>query len=154
MKNLLFIVLMSLACSAKAHPCPPIPAPPGPPSPSPPSQAEVLKMEINKERLKSGALQIVSTPELDCAAKVHAIDIAQMRSCTHTGSDGSQFWERARKCGTRASGEIVACGYKDEKSTVNGWMNSPGHRAIMLDPKQIAMGAYRAGDYWVVIFRK
>ena len=56
------------------------------------------------------------------------------------------------------AGENIAGGYETAASVVNGWMNSPGHRANMLDPGFTHMGVgylqkntgYR--HFWVQMF--
>jgi uncharacterized protein YkwD len=115
--------------------------------------AEVLGI-INYERSKRGLFALANDPALACAARIHAIDINKTKRCSHTGSDLSQFWQRAKRCGGVASGEVIACGHTDAASVVTDWTNDPSHAQIIYDPKQRFIGGYRAGNYWVVIFRK
>lgn len=131
----------------------------GPPScepePAPPEDINIeLVMALNKARADNGQIQLLTVPHLLCAAKKHAQDIAVRQVCSHTGSDGSRFFERARQCGGEAYGEIIGCGYTTSESVVNGWLKSPGHRAILLDSKVVAFGGYRSGNYWVVEFMR
>jgi uncharacterized protein YkwD len=132
---------------------PHVPAPPSN-EPSFPDLESYLKAEINEARRINGAPMIVSTPSLDCAALMHAEDMNANNLCSHNGSDGSRFWERAKTCGTKAASEIIGCGHQDFKELVEAWLRDKPHRDILLDKKNIAMGAARVGDYWVVIFMK
>jgi uncharacterized protein YkwD len=111
-------------------------------------------MLINQERMNRGLPVLPSTTALDCAAVFHASDMEANSLCSHVGSNNSRFWERAKKCGTRASGEVIGCGHQDEASLVRDWLRDKPHADIILDKKNVAMGASRVGDYWVVIFMK
>jgi uncharacterized protein YkwD len=54
-----------------------------------------------------------------------------------------------RDCGLNTAGENVAYGYSTGKSVVNdGWMNSEGHRANILNPsfKLMGIGARKGHD--------
>lgn len=136
--------------TAPVDPCKPQPTPLPPPS----SPAKSVMAEINRVRAQRGLPAVAELPALNCAALRHAKDIAPRKVCTHTGSDGSTPWDRAKSCGTFANGEIVACGHQSAAAAVVGWTNSPGHAAIMFDPAQKRFGAAMEGNYWVVIFQK
>jgi len=49
-------------------------------------------------------------------------------------------------------GENIATGYKSALAVFNGWMNSPGHRAAIMDDTCKTMCVARCGDYWVMTF--
>lgn len=114
--------------------------------------AKKLLAEINLQRSNRNLSQLTLDTKLQCAADVHAKDIGPRRTCSHTGSDGSSPSDRASRCGTRWSGEIVACGQTSVKAAVQAWTNSPGHADIMYDPNQKRIGAAMVNNYWVVIF--
>jgi uncharacterized protein YkwD len=79
---------------------------------------------------------------------------------SHTGSDGSDFVAREIGAGYPASGpsaENIAWGYRTPQEVVTGWMNSPGHRANILNCSSVAVGVgmIRAADgspYWTQDF--
>ncbi len=52
----------------------------------------------------------------------------------------------------RGCGENIAMGYVDDVSVHHGWMNSPGHRETILNPRLDAMGAGVAGAYYTENF--
>ena len=122
---------------------------------------EVLRL-VNIERKKAGLNELTMTnTNLLKAAQRRANEIAVRYNPPHTRLDGRSwstvlaeynvFW--------RATGENMAAGYQTPAEVVNGWMNSPGHRANILDEdfNQIGIGyAYRYGTeyshYWVQIF--
>lgn len=147
----------------------PVPAPAPSPSPSPapapsptpiptqpPEQGDVAGIgeAVNKARASRGLAAVEILPALNCAAARHALDTGKRGMCSHTGTDGSSPWDRAKDCGTFANGEIIACGQGDATTAVSAWTLSPGHAAIMYDGGQKKMGVGMSNNYWVVIFQK
>jgi len=129
------------------------------PTPPPGDWAAQVEGLINRQRANFGLPPLGTHASLRRAADGHALDMAIMRRCTHTGSDGSDPFQRMRDGGYGAPyGEIVACGQTSPEAVVQAWMNSAGHRAIILCASCTQMGAgYRAaGDgyrhYWAVNF--
>jgi len=118
-----------------------------------PEQVAKLVDEINAARRSRGLGAVGVESGLTCAAQRHVNDVGQRRSCSHSGSDGSSPWDRARGCNTSADGEIIACGQGTPKQAVDAWTLSPGHAAIMYDRNQSVLGAAMMNNYWVVIFR-
>jgi thermitase len=119
-------------------------------------QVEIL---INDERARNGLAPLSVHTALRAAADRHALDMATNRFCSHTGSDNSSPYDRMRDAGYSAPyGEIVACGQTSPQAAVQAWMNSEGHRAIILCSNCTELGAgcrtstslYRY--YWVVNF--
>lgn len=134
----------------------PSPAPSPAPSPGTPIEGDVAGVgeAVNKARASRGLAAVEILPALNCAAARHALDTGKRGMCSHTGSDGSSPWDRAKDCGTFANGEIIACGQGDATTAVNAWTLSPGHAAIMYDGGQKKMGVGMSNNYWVVIFQK
>ncbi|MGI5245786.1 CAP domain-containing protein [Dactylosporangium sp. CA-139066] len=104
-----------------------------------------------------GALRIDS--RLVAAARAHSTDMVTKNYFDHTGSDGSSFVQREAAAGytTGASAENIAWGYRSAQDVVTGWINSPGHRANMLNCSSVAVGvglAYKADGtpYWTQDF--
>ncbi|HEX6969160.1 MAG TPA: CAP domain-containing protein [Micromonosporaceae bacterium] len=113
---------------------------------------------VNQERDKAGCRPVTLNTRLTEAAQQHSIDQARHRTMSHTGSDGSSPWERAERAGYRnAIGENVAYGYRTAQAVMTGWMNSPGHRANILncDARAMGLGMAAATDgtrYWTQMF--
>ncbi|MER7001592.1 CAP domain-containing protein [Dactylosporangium sp. NPDC000555] len=104
-----------------------------------------------------GALRIDG--RLVAAARAHSTDMATNNFFDHTGSNGSSFVQREAAAGytTGASAENIAWGYRSAQDVVNGWINSPGHRANILNCSSVAVGvglAYKADGtpYWTQDF--
>ncbi|MEM9485750.1 MAG: CAP domain-containing protein, partial [Cyanobacteria bacterium P01_F01_bin.116] len=108
---------------------------------------------------------LVLDTDLDDTADKHSEDMAKRDYFSHTGKDGSKPWDRAEREGyeTRTVGENIAAGYGSAKAVVEGWKNSPGHRANMLraNYNEIGIGHYylandtgsvNYGHYWTQVF--
>jgi len=72
----------------------------------------------------------------------------------HVGSDGSTLSDRINATGYSwyRIGENIASGYLTSNSVHNGWMNSSGHRANILNSSYTEIGLARSGNYWVEDF--
>jgi len=114
-----------------------------------------LLATINKERTDRGLSKVVLRDDLVCAAQHHSKDIGERKACSHDDRDGSGPGERVTVCGGDGwAGEIVACGQTTPRGAVDGWLGSPGHKAIMLDPDQETVGVAMFGNYWTAVFDK
>jgi uncharacterized protein YkwD len=118
---------------------------------------EVLTL-TNRERADAGCGALRVDARLHAAARDHSEDQAAHNTMSHTGSDGSTPWERAERAGyTEAMAENVAMGYRTAADVMNGWMNSAGHRANILNCEARAIGvglAYSSNGtpYWTQLF--
>ncbi|WP_173055971.1 CAP domain-containing protein [Phytohabitans houttuyneae] len=112
----------------------------------------------NQERAAAGCGPVKVNTKLASAAGLHSEDQAEHNNMSHTGSDGSSPWQRSERAGyTNAIGENVAMGYRTPAAVMDGWMNSPGHRANILNcsAKAIGVGLAYASDgspYWTQMF--
>lgn len=125
----------------------------------PPMVQQILDM-TNAERVKVGAVPLTYHHKLAEAAAIHAED-QRNRPCeigylTHRGTDGSNAGDRIARTGLSVSnwGENIACGFSGVEAVMEGWMNSPGHRANMLNPALTHIGiSVMTSDsgvyYWV-----
>ncbi|MBD0842914.1 MULTISPECIES: CAP domain-containing protein [unclassified Streptomyces] len=120
--------------------------------------AEVVQL-TNRERARAGLPPLAVDPALTAAAQAHSADMVARAFYSHTSPDGSQPWDRAAAAGAdrRSIGENIACGQRSAAEVVEGWMNSPGHRANILKPDFTHMGVGfagggRAGTYWTQVF--
>lgn len=125
---------------------------------------------INQTRINSGLQPLRKSNQLAAAAFRHAYDIATNSIHTldpnlyHEGSDGSNILDRIAATRYPASQwrEITGWGFGgDDTAMITYWMNSPTHRAIILDPAITEAGvAYLqlSGTmwlfYWVVVFAR
>lgn len=90
-------------------------------------------------------------PNLQCAARVHTMDMAERDFFDHDNPDGNGPDDRMEAAGYdgRGWGENIAAGNSTAEETMEQWMNSPGHcRNIMNDDfTLIGVGYYPGGEY-------
>lgn len=116
---------------------------------------EVLRL-VNIERSKAGLSALSTNTTLKAAADKRAREIKV--SFSHTRPDGSKFSTALQEYGIsyRTAGENIAYGQRTPQEVVSGWMNSPGHRANILNSGfgKIGIGVYQAGGviYWTQLF--
>ncbi|MET7482133.1 CAP domain-containing protein [Streptomyces sp. NPDC005538] len=120
--------------------------------------ASVVEL-TNRERAGAGLPALAVDPLLAAAAQAHSTDMVARAFYSHTSPDGSQPWDRAAAAGSRRRtiGENIACGQRSPAEVVEGWMNSPGHRANILKPDFTHIGIGFAGGgqmgtYWTQLF--
>ncbi|MEU8260613.1 CAP domain-containing protein [Micromonospora sp. NPDC048999] len=112
---------------------------------------------VNQERAKAGCKALTVNDKLTLAAQRHSQDQADHKTMTHDGSDGSDVGDRLDRVGYnwRAYGENVAWNQQSPAAVMAAWMNSPGHRANILNCSytEIGVGVARSnGPYWTQDF--
>lgn len=92
--------------------------------------------------------------QLEAAAQAHADDMSRRHYFDHTSLDGTSFSQRIRRAGYNwwVVGENIAEGYPTAHSVVEGWRNSEGHCANMMNAGFEDMGVGKTGPYWVQDF--
>ncbi|MFI0402501.1 MAG: CAP domain-containing protein [Cyanobium sp.] len=137
---------------------------------------EDIKNEVfnltNRERRKAGRNPLTRNSLLEKAAETHVNDMdASNRYLKHTGSKGSRPIDRIRASGYKPAWvdlgkgffrtipiENAASGQSSPAEVVKAWMNSPPHRAAILDPATRDMGIgfdydqQTGSTYWVQNF--
>ncbi|MEJ7930892.1 CAP domain-containing protein [Ramlibacter sp. AN1015] len=124
------------------------------------NQARSEPRRCGNERFEAAApLQL--NPRLNEAAAAHAQDMARNNFMDHTGSQGSTVDQRVDRTGYdwRRVGENVAAGPQTAEAVVQGWLDSPGHCANIMQPAFTQMGvafaterASQHGIYWAQVF--
>ncbi|MFF8017214.1 CAP domain-containing protein [Streptomyces sp. NPDC007929] len=118
--------------------------------------AEVLSL-VNEERAKVGCSPVAANSALRGLAQSYSEDMAARGFFDHTDPDGRTPWDRAEKAGiSNLGGENIARGQADAAAVMNAWMNSPGHRANILncDFKTLGVGVElgSGGPWWTQNF--
>lgn len=101
-------------------------------------------------------------PALDAAALSHSEYMAQLRFFSHEQKDGSVVGDRAHDAGYtwRTIGENIASGQRTPKEAVEGWLDSPGHCANIMNAAFVEMGIgyavspKRGTLYWTQVLGK
>ncbi|MFJ7958949.1 sigma-70 family RNA polymerase sigma factor [Streptomyces sp. NPDC096319] len=120
------------------------------------TEQEVISL-VNAERSKAGCGPLTEHPLLTKAAQGHSDDMAARNFFDHTNPDGDGPGERVTAAGYTWStyGENIAQGQTTAAQVMDSWMNSPGHRANILncDFKEIGIGLHQSGGpYWTQVF--
>ena len=117
--------------------------------------SEVVRL-TNSARSQNGYAAIVEDGALSEAAAVRAREMA--RSFSHTRPSGASFSSALSESGVSylRAGENIASGQKSAFEVVNAWMNSPGHRANILNSSYSRIGSASVNIdgtlYWVQLF--
>jgi uncharacterized protein YkwD len=115
----------------------------------------------NNARQAAGCPNLTWNPQLATAAQRHADDMAAYNYFSHIGRDGSRFTTRIINAGYRyrLAAENIAAGQQSPEEVVNTWLNSPAHRANILNCRlrEIGIGfghngGSTFGTYWVQNF--
>lgn len=118
--------------------------------------AQVLTL-LNRERAAVGAGALALDAQAERAAKVHVEDMAGRGYFDHISPEGWAPEDRLRMTGASGYtlvGENIAVGQRTAQDVMNAWMNSPGHRANMLDPRftHVGIGLDEATFHWAQVF--
>jgi hypothetical protein len=125
-------------------------------------ESEVIELvNVEREACNCNLHPLSYNQELTVAARRHSQDMGDQNYFDHTSLDGRKFYERITDAGYnyQTCGENIAAGYATPEAVVEGWMNSDGHRANILDPDYCDIGVgYAAVDgsqyyhYWTQDF--
>lgn len=118
-------------------------------------EAEVVRL-VNVERAKQGLAPLKQDWQLSRVARYKSQDMRDLGYFSHTSPTyGSPFdMMRSFDISYRTAGENIAKGYSSPEAVVKGWMNSPGHRANILNSSytHIGVGYVASGNYWTQMF--
>lgn len=120
--------------------------------------AERVLELVNRERTSRGILPLRLARDLMQAAAIRAEEISRVMS--HTRPNGLPCQSMFHN-GQYTIGENIAGGYTTPEAAVQGWMDSPGHRANILNPDYEELGVgyfYKSNstyqEHWVQMFRR
>lgn len=131
---------------------PPV-TPPGGSASGPASSEEMEVLAyVNTIRRQQNLRPLNFHPDLWIAARDHSAEQQRHGYMGHESPDPQRkrLSQRMGQAGYqgRVYAEVVAWGYPDTRSVVDGWMNSPDHRRILIDPELSEAGFSRIGSYW------
>ncbi|MGI6553790.1 MAG: CAP domain-containing protein [Bacillota bacterium] len=124
------------------------------------SQYEVRVVElVNQERSKAGLAPLQWDASLANVARLKSQDMRDNRYFSHTSPTYGSPFDMMKKFGIsyRYAGENIAAGQRTPEEVVRAWMNSPGHKANILNDKYTHIGVGYAsggsyGAYWTQMF--
>lgn len=97
---------------------------------------------VNDTRLQNGLAPLTLNWQLTAAAEIHSQNMATQDFFSHAGIDGSRSIERAQAAGYRSTfvGENIGVEFTSPEEVFDGWMDSSGHRANILNPDYTEIG--------------
>ena len=97
---------------------------------------------VNSLRQASGAAPVELNSQLTAAASTHSKDMSAQNRPWHFGSDGSSPIDRVRRAGYPGLmlGEVISETYETELETLAAWMEQPGTREVLMEPRASQMG--------------
>ena len=111
---------------------------------------------VNVERAKYGLSALKLNTELSAVARLKSQDMKDKNYFSHTSPTYGSPFDMMKKFGIsfRTAGENIARGQRTPEEVVNGWMNSEGHRANILNSSftEIGVGYVADGNYWTQMF--
>lgn len=118
-----------------------------------------LLAATNQARAVNGLGALALNSKLNNGAQAKAQDMIAKNYWAHAAPDGTQPWKFFTSYGYQyqKAGENLAYGFDGSYQTVDGWMNSAGHRANILGAYKdigfgIANGAgYQGGENTVIV---
>lgn len=123
------------------------------------TQAEAVLKLVNQERKKAGVSELTLSTKLSDIAYTKAKDMADKNYFSHQSPTYGSPFDMLKQFGVSYTyaGENIAAGQKSAEEVMNGWMNSSGHKANILNKNytQLGVGFYRGGQYgteWVQLF--
>ena len=121
-------------------------------------EKEVVTL-VNQERSKQGLAPLKENVKLSNVARTKSEDMAKNNYFSHTSPTYGSPFDMMKQFGITytAAGENIAMGQPTAASVMNGWMNSPGHRANILskDFTEIGVGLAKNASgsiYWTQDF--
>lgn len=124
------------------------------------SALETRQFELlNEDRVANGLAPLECDLRVTAVALEHSRDMAERGYFDHVNPDGESPWDRVERAGIdgwRGVGENIAAGYPTPEDVQAGWMDSPGHRANILDDQytHVGVGVYDDNGtlYWTQVF--
>lgn len=110
-------------------------------------ESQVLA-ELNKIRREYGLVPLKLSRPLAIAADTHSKSMGTHGYFQHESRDGSEFWKRVKRfygpagSGNWSVGEnlLWSSGELDAATALKLWMQSPGHRKVILTPRWREVG--------------
>jgi uncharacterized YkwD family protein/spore coat assembly protein SafA len=113
----------------------------------------------NQQRVQNGLKPLTPNWELSRVARYKAMDMRDKNYFSHTSPTYGDPFTMMKNFGIayRTAGENIAAGQATPQEVVTAWMNSPGHRANILNTSytQIGVGFAQGGSqryYWSQMF--
>ncbi len=101
-----------------------------------------LENSVNQTRQSVGLAPLAENTKLDQAAAAKAKNMVQDDYFNHTSPTGVTpwFWFLQAGYNYKYAGENLAVGFYDSQEVYNAWLNSPSHKANIVNPNYTEVG--------------
>ncbi|WP_026882700.1 CAP domain-containing protein [Clostridium akagii] len=124
------------------------------------AENEVIRL-VNIQRVNNGLPKLTANWQLSRIARYKSQDMINKNYFSHISPTYGSPFNMMETFGLKfsAAGENIAMGQQTPSSVVTAWMNSPGHRANILNPSYTQIGVGLAKNksgtcYWTQMFIK
>ena len=118
-------------------------------------EEEVVRF-VNEARIKAGLSTLTLDTSLSGVARAKSQDMHDKKYFSHTSPTYGSPFDMMTTFGIsyKAAAENIAQGYNTPAAVMDGWMNSPGHKANILGKSytKIGVGYVSDGHYWTQLF--
>lgn len=123
------------------------------PGPTDPVVARFIDL-ANAARREAGCGELDWKDPVAEVALRHSADMRTRVYFSHTNPEGQSPFDRLDAAGIRyrAAAENILQGAVTAEGALDLWMNSPGHRANLLECAYTGHGVGRADTYWTHVF--
>jgi len=110
------------------------------------NEARAEGADCGAEGTFGAADPLTMSPILRCSARLHSMDMGEQGYFAHDSQDGRSPFDRMADAGYmgRQMGENIAKGQQTPEEVVNGWIDSDGHCANIMNPGYTEIGV----GYW------
>lgn len=118
-------------------------------------EKEVIRL-VNEIRVANGMGELTADEELSRVARIKSQDMKDNNYFSHTSPVYGSPFDMMKNFGIsyKTAGENIVRGQATPQAVVDGWMNSSGHRANILNASynRIGVGYVADGNYWTQMF--
>jgi uncharacterized protein YkwD len=111
---------------------------------------------VNAERAAAGCGPVSADGGLASVARAHSQDMRDRGFFDHVNRERLDPFDRADRAGVSARAENIARGQQGAAEVMYSWMDSPGHRANILNCELTRLGVGIAegvgGPWWTQLF--
>ena len=120
------------------------------------SEMQAVVNLTNNERAKAGLKALQIDTKLTQSAQAKSQDMKDKNYFSHTSPTYGSPFDQMKSFGVsyKSAAENIAMGQRTAAEVVDGWMNSPGHKANIMNASytHIGVGLSDSGYYWTQQF--
>lgn len=124
------------------------------PDPELPAELQEFVSLLNVHRQGVGCEPLTWNPAVAAVAQAHSEDMVARSYFAHQNPEGESPFDRLQSAGVSYSSaaENIAYGFPDGAAVLDGWLDSPGHRANIENCGLSEHGVGLEGTHWTHLF--